>query len=240
MAKFKFIKNALGEALDKASRMKRAKDMGFDTDKVWYHGTRGDIDEFKINPEGPNLYGKGVYLTDSPEEAALYANSKRKGLDLEEDVAGPNILPLHVRSEKPFDLTKDYTPDSPELKGLKDILNDPDKWDMDGSKLGDDLYKTIARRFGKDKVIEALQQLGYDAMLIPRKSMKDDTTFRNLVMFDPEKVRSVNAAFDPKYKGSPNISAGLAAAALGSDLLSSEEDTGGKFKKTKRSVNKKD
>jgi len=29
--------------MDEASRMARAKEMGFDTDTVWYHGTQGDI-----------------------------------------------------------------------------------------------------------------------------------------------------------------------------------------------------
>jgi hypothetical protein len=33
--------------MDQASRMQRAREMGFDTDTVYYHGTRRQFDEFE-------------------------------------------------------------------------------------------------------------------------------------------------------------------------------------------------
>lgn len=63
--------------MDEASRMARAKEMGFDTDKTWYHGTGGNIEAFNpellgANTTGPSK-GLGVHLSKSPELANEYA-----------------------------------------------------------------------------------------------------------------------------------------------------------------------
>lgn len=63
--------------MDEASRMARAKEMGFDTEKTYYHGTGNDIEEF--NPEllGSNTTGPsrklGIHFSESPDLANEYA-----------------------------------------------------------------------------------------------------------------------------------------------------------------------
>lgn len=79
----------LGLAMDQASRMQRAREMGFDTDKTWYHGTASDFDAFTPSEKG--LSGPGVYLTDDPGRATKYAFAAT------EDGSGSRILPVHVR-----------------------------------------------------------------------------------------------------------------------------------------------
>ena len=58
-------------------RLKRAQQMGFDTSRVWYHGTTKDFDEFdryKIGPfSSPDTYGC-IFLTDSAKVASDYAD----------------------------------------------------------------------------------------------------------------------------------------------------------------------
>jgi hypothetical protein len=71
-------------AMDHASRMARAKEMGFDTDTVYYHGTNKESLE-KIADEGfrPDIYGgkggsllgsDGTYFTPSKQYAAKYGS----------------------------------------------------------------------------------------------------------------------------------------------------------------------
>jgi hypothetical protein len=60
--------------MDQASRMARAKEMGFDTDTPLYHGTRnsdGVFDSFKPSQYGS--LGEGVYLTSDASTASGYA-----------------------------------------------------------------------------------------------------------------------------------------------------------------------
>lgn len=80
--------------LDDASRLARAQEMGFNTDKVLYHGMpkmqtkRWDGLGLK-NPETKNE--TGLFLTDRPDISNRYAGSME---------LGENSLPLHVRSDK--------------------------------------------------------------------------------------------------------------------------------------------
>ena len=72
-----------GLALDHASRMQRAKAMGFDVDNTMYHGT-GNLDgltsfERKHTGIGADQYGPGFYLTSSPHQASGYAQDAYRG-----------------------------------------------------------------------------------------------------------------------------------------------------------------
>lgn len=67
---------AIAGALDmsKEARLARAREMGFDTDNVMYHGTRkadGVFDEFIPSPFGS--LGEGVYMTKDAGMASSYA-----------------------------------------------------------------------------------------------------------------------------------------------------------------------
>ena len=53
--------------MDEASRMQRARDMGFDTDTTLYHGSKQDIDEFK-----PKYEDGLTFLTKDPEFAGKW------------------------------------------------------------------------------------------------------------------------------------------------------------------------
>jgi hypothetical protein len=92
------VDNALGSAggklargasdlpMDLASRMARAKEMGFDTDRVLYHGTKSDFDEFAPTRGD---YGEGVYLTPSSYIANQYAGW----------TDGANVRPVYARGD---------------------------------------------------------------------------------------------------------------------------------------------
>ncbi len=101
------LANSVNKKLDKSkkARMQRAKEQGFDTDTVYYHGTQdADIDSFDLDKSGktnPSARGTGVWLTKDPELAKTYAGgygSKgaiypvyvRKGDSAEVDFEGSN------------------------------------------------------------------------------------------------------------------------------------------------------
>ena len=73
--------------MDTASRMQRAREMGFDVDNPVYHGTGADIAQFKPSIDGK--MGAGVYLSDSPVYSSSYAN--REGGNVIKAVTKGNI-----------------------------------------------------------------------------------------------------------------------------------------------------
>ena len=79
---------AKGLLMDTPSRMARAKEQGFDVDNPVYHGTNADIDAFKINDDGINLVGRGIYAADA-HTAGGYSGG-----------VNPSVYPLNVRGKK--------------------------------------------------------------------------------------------------------------------------------------------
>lgn len=173
-------------AMDETSRMARAKDMGFHTDL--FHGTASDISAFEPRR-------RGLYLTDNPDIADIYAqsagNSAVKNIRAEVSNAGPNIMPLKLRGN-----VLEVTDLGPDMSH---------GWSSDnlaaalGVKLEDFPVGTRARD------IDALAaQRGYTA--IKTKDMLDlggeQSQWRIL---DPSAVRSRFAVFDPAQKNSTNL-----------------------------------
>jgi len=79
--------------MGEASRMARAREMGFDTGTPLFHGTESDFQSMR--PSGKGAQGRGVYTTHSPSAAADYAG--KWGGDA-------SVLPLTARGQ--------YTPNS--------------------------------------------------------------------------------------------------------------------------------
>ena len=176
--------------MDTASRLARAREMGFDTDTRLYHGTQKAFDEF--NP-GTNGYGerRNVYLTDTPEIADIYANSDRRGK------GNPAVYPVYAKAEKPLTVS-DKGPDG-SFGWITDNLANALGVDRDKFRRGG-LYDE-ARRQGYDLVrIEDMMDLGGpQTQYIP---------------LDPRNIRSVNAAFDPAKADSANLLAANKDAAV--------------------------
>ena len=79
--------------MDTASRMQRAKEMGFDVDNPMYHATNAEnIKAFDLEKIGTQtdsgFYGEGIYFADTPGEAGYYAKNVGKY------VVGGKILDL--------------------------------------------------------------------------------------------------------------------------------------------------
>jgi hypothetical protein len=81
--------------MDQGARMQRAKDLGYDMDNVFYHGTSSDFAE--LQPSTVGDLGGGVYVTPNPEKASGYA-AVRKFMKRQTNNASPNVLPLRVKN----------------------------------------------------------------------------------------------------------------------------------------------
>lgn len=74
--------------IDNASRLSRAKELGFDTSKKWYHGTSSDINAFDNSKLGKSTGAPsaalGHFFTSDPSTASDYANLAGPTGDAEE------------------------------------------------------------------------------------------------------------------------------------------------------------
>ena len=155
--------------MDRASRLERARSMGFDTDNMQYHGTRDDFKNFE--PSWTGTKGPGVYTSSDPEIASYYAQDGQ-------------VMPLFTRGDT---IT------------MNDLISRYPNANVN------DL----------DQLVKKIDSRGEAAGI---------SFGANRNTFNPKNIRSVNAAFDPEYKGS-NILGGGAAAALGLGALTASEDS---------------
>lgn len=78
--------------MDQASRMARAKEMGFDTDTTWYHGTNQPLTEIT-----PGMRDPGAWFTTDMMNASNYA----RGADAQ-------LYSTRLKTENPFVVDFDY------------------------------------------------------------------------------------------------------------------------------------
>lgn len=98
--------------MDEASRMTRAKQMGFDTDKVRYHGTAADFPAFDIEKAGRSAgtpAERAVFLSSSPGEASMFADVAAAGAGQD---GAPHVMPLLTAVRNPMEVAmRGYNPE---------------------------------------------------------------------------------------------------------------------------------
>lgn len=172
--------------MDELSRLSRAKDMGFHTDL--FHGTGSDITEFV--PQR-----RGLYLTDQPEIANIYANSASKGSSTSVRAAtadaGPNVMPLKLRGEV-LEIS-DLGPDGSHGWSSDNLAN------ALGVRLED--YAAGTRMRDMNNIA---RERGYSAIKVA--DMMDLGGIQSQwKLLDPTAVRSRFARFDPDQINSADI-----------------------------------
>ena len=177
---------AKGLDMSQEGRMARAKAMGFDTTTVYYHGaSRGgynrtsDIEAFDPEKIG-DKWGQdreGFFFTTNKNEAGYYATTDSIG----NNVSGGTIYPIYHRSENPF---------------IIDSKNDVDLAGEGGVPYWDNNHIEL---------IKAAKKGGHDSIRLIDRGAYENQLEEMLVLFDPSKIRSVNAAFDPDLIDSPDL-----------------------------------
>ncbi|HBA35607.1 MAG TPA: hypothetical protein DCZ12_15890, partial [Gammaproteobacteria bacterium] len=164
------------EGMTREARLARAEEMGYDTSQVYYHGT--DVDFASFDPSINNTeYSLGTHLTTRPEEAGRYAAPWPPAGDKYKE--GGHLKPLLVRSNNVLRIETDFPAASMEA-------------DLNRGVIVKQLVTAMRR--GEE----------YDAVEIST-TQKDEYQHKNIIIFDPSNIRSINAAFDPDFAASPNL-----------------------------------
>jgi hypothetical protein len=133
----------------------------------WYHGTTNDFPQFR---ESRN----GIFVTPSSNFANEFADIPKGN--------SPNVMPVHVRAEKPFDY---QNPEHVErVKKTAHIKGGQDK---------KDLFESIAN--GDWDAIEhpdvqaAIKKLGHDSYHV-REINENGDYIKNLAVYNPNQIKS--------------------------------------------------
>ena len=215
---------AKGLDMSQAGRMARAKEMGFDTETVLYHGTPDrrpiDAEGFKtarernqqfLTPEARDGERGPYWFTENRKKAQSYADDSRA---FDSQNADPAVLQVFLRKpSNPLiidaggtvfsDIPRDRVLAALSPEALAKI---PQNWRRPG---GDS--------FRSDDIVKIARDAGFDGIQI--RNVIDDYSGQGrpgntYATFDPSNIRSVNAAFDPDNAASPQLLAGF-----GKDLL---------------------
>lgn len=168
---------ARGIDMSTDARLQRAKEMGFDTDQVYYHGTDRDFSEFKsIGERDYGHYGQGYYFAPDPFTSNYYAESAAK-------VRGgaPTSYPVRLKYKKPYYLDE-FTDEPQALQAGQDP-----KFTENLKKKGYDAV--IRRSIDRDSSTGEIL----------------DEYLEEIVVFEPSQIRSINASFNPEHIDSGDL-----------------------------------
>ncbi len=193
-----------GLDMSQAARLKRAREMGFDTDTVVYHGTNrvdGEIGAFDPNA---GKFDRGIWFAQDPGVAKDFANGF-KGASVEPD---GSIYPVHLNK-------KNYAVvDWPEYL----YKRKEERGEARGTP-----YTSNRGTYDQEDMINQYRGEGYDGVELLRAGEKPgymrDSAW---VVFNPSTIRSVNAAFDPANADSSKL---MAAAQMTPRDLANIEPT---------------
>lgn len=177
-------------AMDVASRIARAKSLGFNVDIRLYHGTGGLVDQFRKKYHGAtmgahNRESFAVWLTTNPNVASTYAEHvpeepifgmTEPGPSAPHKERRPTVMPLFVRMHNLYVL------DASEYNHYK-LLRNKGFW------------------------IQQAKDSRCSGILF--KNAEDGSDHRSDIygIFNPRDVRSVFAQFDPRKKTSADLMA---------------------------------
>jgi hypothetical protein len=222
--------------MDGAARIGRAREMGMDPAKMWYHGTpdaRGMETGFATPYERlyPERDRSGPYfLTDNRSVARTYADDTRAA---DYQNAEPRVLSLYSRAEDPLTINAqgdnfrgielDYLEQAMREKYgngpiMDNFLREADKLRAgeDEGRITTDVLAALAKRFGASDVVDVRNVVDTYTGDGPRSTVR---MFR-----DPTSVRLSSARFDPRLAHLRNLSAGGAGAVFLSDQFQQEEE----------------
>ena len=228
--------------MDEASRMARAKEMGFNPERTYYHGTSGDIASFDPAKKGDVTESrsakKAFWFTDDPEVTARsYAEYSSRDMPVKRKLRDADL------AEKRGDWDE-YDRALAEAEKLEqDIIDDPLRGQTIMPITLPDTEEMIVRDmkgrsfddFGVsdeiDEILDDAKSMGMKGVVFD--NLNDAVGFankpaRHVAIFSPENIRSKFAKFDPSKRESAKITAGVAggsfAGLLGYKATSNDDE----------------
>lgn len=192
---------AEGLPMDQASRMARAKEMGFDVDTALYHGSADDFDSFDLDINRTGAGFEAAWLTDDASLAYRYSRSAGAGpkdakvMEVRAALNNPRIIDVEEVIRQEADKIGADLDMFDSMEEAQNILLGPD-WKKNAA--------ADARADGHDGlVLENFIDMpggGY--------AESPATVY---AVFDPAKIRKLEAAFDPAKRDSADLLASRAA-----------------------------
>lgn len=213
MSKGKFVQSLIDMAesagldMSDAARMQRAKDMGFDTERVFTH-EGPDPQSIKEISQG-GKYG-GIFSLEG-DRANYY--DKSQDFLLRGDVADNREL-LDFTNENYDDVlswAKSKAPDASddEIEEIIDYAVTGDNWPLEGSDSFDRMSELLGAYDTADMYAKMQKNRGELARSAGYGAVRQEDEFGSTVQLLPgNMVRRTDAAFDPSKKDSSNLLAG--------------------------------
>lgn len=193
--------------LDEASRMQRAREMGFNEDAL--HGTLTGVDFQGFR--GPRQSGRW--------KESYFAPNTKDGAKLTQQFSSGDqgrVFPVMIKGDDVLDTGRSL----PERERFLDILDDNNlraDWEMGHNGGG---FRPSGRPgWGNSSAIEAVGRESPAGMRLHERDWVESTA-----VFDPTQVRSRFARFDPRLSHLRNLSAGVGGVGLLSALTPQEEE----------------
>jgi hypothetical protein len=220
--------------MDYASRMARAAQMRFDTSLPLYHGTTtGDIKRFRLSPRTNDF---AIYSAKDPvyanQFAGYYPDRPVSDLRLEE---GSSVIPLFSKGEHgDFTMSggvldRKDVPNIAEMFGIdpQELLASWDEVATDSLGPNADVLPTYSFVEHSPLFKERLEELGMsgvDFLDYSSSTPYDEFETWNRATLNPADLRSKFARFDPRLSHLGNLSAGVAAGAVGLEAAQYDPD----------------
>jgi len=175
-----------------SERLQRAREQGYDTSEVFYHGTQSNFEKFESSKAGRMAGGArvGFFFTNSPGLASGYAVSGAYSPSMIQKLKQafgaitPQVMPVYLRKGK----------EKLDIRPFEDFIYTQEKHD---ARMKDPKsYPSFEERINEAKAE------GYDSYTFGSPDELDSIV---TIVFEPQNIRSVNAEFDPELVDSTNI-----------------------------------
>lgn len=220
------IGNLLSDELpmDEASRMQRAREMGFGEEL--YHGTVADIDEFEVSDLGVHLGTQdaaNVRLSDKEATRLGVSRYKTRNQNFGKNA---NVLPVRTSVQNPLRMDdagewRDPSSVITELRKSELMSKNPKLHEhfLDMQDEADKLHESYASGdLGSEgwyespeasemlnEIREMIEAEGYDSIKYTNFIESRGKNADSIIVFNPKNIRSRHAKFDPAKKDSAKI-----------------------------------
>lgn len=147
----------------------------------WYHGTGQDFQTFRRGKSG------AIFVSPDPKFASFFAT------DPDREAPAANVMPVHVRAEKPFDYENAKHLNVLMQQLGPQLINDPQLRDT-FDQVREGFWGAI-----EDRTIQkAIRSLGHDSFFVKERDESGEPS-KNLAVYNPSQLKSAtgnNGNFD--------------------------------------------
>ena len=136
-----------------------------------YHGTsRGEFEDLEIQTGQDLLYGKGIYLTESPKLASEYASKTKvyraltNSFEIIDAEKGSRVFNKKIDLKHPFDVDKTYS-----IEETNEILSAFPRvptvsQELNGAQIFQVLRQGERHSYSNNQIVDVLGELGFDGL----------------------------------------------------------------------------